>query len=232
MESTSFSPRGRHYKITKFGYRSNWYLCLETEWYPSSDRYYYSVPDNFKLSEIKDFKRDESYFCNTLNMITQEKILRPVEEPPFPVGDYTFVDDLLEIAEATGLDLPMTDDDDEYEPSRVTADLEQIRELAEKVKEKVEQDQRLLTILSAEPIMNLAKKLDQGNLQVINLTNQIETLEKKLKEVSEKFSESEGRVQSQEKKISQLEQENQELKLERVTLKEDLIAKLKKALSE
>ena len=93
------------------------------------------------------------------------------------------------------------DDDDEYEPSRVTADLGQIRELAEKVKEKVEQNQRLLTILNAEPIMNLAKKLDQGNLQVIELTNQIETLEKKLKEVSEKFSESEDKVQSQEKSL-------------------------------
>lgn len=211
--------RGLEMVVTPFGYRDNRYIEVRV---PSeyNERWYYSVPEEFQISEIDDVKIQWSdpqfrIGVSSLDIVVDGIRFYPLNksELPFPVGDYSFVDHLLEIAQVVGLELSMI------------GGLDEIKKFVEEIKEKVKEGQRLLTILNVEPIMNLAKQIDQRDIKIIELTDKAQSTEKKFRETSERLRESESRVQSLEKRLNELEQE-------RITLKEDFLGKLKKAVSE
>lgn len=217
--------RGIKAVVTLFGYRDHRYV--EAEFPRYGEKFYYSVSNEFAISDIDHFEVEwrDPYLCEGLqamNMVFDHETKSPIREYdlPFPVGDYSFVDDILEIGESAGMEFS-TDD----------ADLEEIKEFVEKIKKKVDKHQRLLEILDDTPVVTLAKTIDKGNELIDALNKTITTinghvavLEKQLKETRDKFS-------AAEKKIGELEKENQTLKLERVTLKEELISKLKESIS-
>lgn len=244
MEVPTVRLCNHNYKVILYGYRGQRWLKL--------DDYYFKVIKGFKLSDITDIKvkwRDPFYCedCIGYTLCTKDNWYDPYTHKRDIMYEsnpslYALVDKLMDMA--TDLNIPFvlpsdytydsddSDDNEDDNPNAITiTNTDDIMALCDKVVAAVNDNQRLLGILNTGSILTLAKSVDTHQ-------QSIETVEQKLNDVkirqtalSDTLKLKTQEAEEYKKIIKELQAENASLKQEKVTIKKDIIEKLRETIS-
>ncbi len=219
--------------VELFGYATNRYVELDYDY----NKYYFHVYDDFVLSDIKNFSFDyrDYPYCEKVDNIRLDTARASFRgqrnEMPFPVGDYSYLDDFIEIALELDINVPIIDNESCYDDEIQYAKPDTLKKIIPQIKEKISENVRLLKILNAESIMNLAKTIDKQNLTQSIIEGKLNLLENQAVDTNNQLTEAQKEIKTQAAQIAELKATIAKFESEKAALKSSILFTLTAAIS-